>query len=199
VRYRAFTLLPNDCFTDEDSSKCRSCQRPKMRGHCAEVAGRNATHFGRLRRRCHEWMSKTRNCFSASCRDSKTQRKGSASRLRSILLWRLSENVGKHSFEYFASDFVRVFFRRVLRLGFFAYSGRFRVWRFRFFRKHRNTTKHIVARPNRQFNTLHHVEPFRTAVSIPSRPSGYDAEHYAAASMVAALRAASGGRNTIVP
>jgi hypothetical protein len=143
--------------------------------------------------------SRTRNCFSASCRDSKTQRKGSASRLRWILLRRVFGNVGKHSLKYFASDFVRVFFRRVVRLGFFALSGRFRVWRFRFFGQHRNTTRHIVARPNRQSNTLHHVEPFRTAVSIPSRPSGYDAEHYPAARTVAALRAASGGRNTIVP
>ena len=199
MRYRVFTLLPNDCFTDEDSAKCRSCQSPKMRGRCGAVSGRNATQFRRLRRRCHEWMSRTRNCFSASCRDSKTRRQGSASHLRWILLRRLSGNVGKHSLEYFASDFVRVFFRRILRLGCFAFSGRFRVWSFRFLGNHRNTTKHIVARPNRQFNTLHHVEPFRTAVSIPSRPSGYDAEHYAAARMVAALRAASGGRNTIVP
>lgn len=41
--------------------------------------------------------------------------------------------------------------------------------------------------------------PFPRAEEVPSRPSGGDAEHYAAARTVAALRAASGGRNTIVP
>lgn len=91
------------------------------------------THFSPMIR-----LSRIRSCFSASSRDSKTQRKGSPSGLRWILLRRLSGNVGKRSLEYFASDFVRVFFRRVLRLGFLAFSCGFGVGRLRFVRNHSN-------------------------------------------------------------
>jgi len=59
--------------------------------------------------------------------------------LRGLLLRRLSGNVGKHSLEYFTSDFVGVFVRPVLRLGFFVLSGRFSVGSF--------TSSAIIATP----------------------------------------------------
>jgi len=127
---------------------------------------RSAPHFGRLRRRCHEWMNETESCCSPWCWVCHDAAQG-GSEPSPRLLTGLSGNVGKHSLEYFTSDFVRVFVWRVLRLGFFVLSGRFSVGRFHFLSNHRNTTKHIVARPNRQFNTAPRLEPFRTAVRVP--------------------------------
>jgi hypothetical protein len=118
---------------------------------------------------------------------------GLASRPRCLLLRRLSGNVGKHSLEYFASDFVRVFLGRVLGLGFFAFSGTFRVGRLHFLCNHRKHLNCIVARASGQPNPLYCLEPFRTTAAIPRRGQRY------ALRTLAALRTAAGGRNTIVP
>jgi len=58
-----------------------------------------------------------------------------------------SGNVWKHSLECFASGRIGVFLRRVSRLGFFAFSGRFRVGRLHFFlRNHRTTLRQLQAK-----------------------------------------------------
>jgi hypothetical protein len=63
--------------------------------------------------------------------------------LRRLLgpLRKFARNVGKHSLEYFASGLIGVFLRRPLRLGFFAFSGRFEVGRLQFLSTHRDLTE----------------------------------------------------------
>jgi hypothetical protein len=111
---------------------------------------------------------------------------------RCLLLRRLSGNVGKHSLEYFASDFVGVVLWQVLRWAYLAFNGRYSVGRLHFLCNHRKHLNCIVARASCQSNPIHCLEPFRTAVRVPSCPSGYAGQRYAAPRTVAALGAASG-------